>query len=59
LIRKEQAEILYFHHKALAAPSIVIMQKLFKFASSSLDYDDTDAAIKNLTESLDLLHKSK
>ena len=35
------------------------VQKLCKFASSSLDYDDIDAAIKNLTESLDLLHKSK
>jgi len=35
------------------------MQKLCKFASSSLDYDDIDAAIKNLTEALDLLHKSK
>ena len=58
-MRKEQAEIVTFRHKALAAPSIVIMQKLCKFASSSLDYDDIDAAIKNLTESLDLLHKSK
>ena len=29
------------------------MQKLCKFASSSLDYDDIDAAIKNLTEALD------
>ena len=35
------------------------VQKLCKFASSSLDYDDIDAAIKNLTEALDLLHKSK
>ena len=35
------------------------VQKLCKFASSSLDYDDVDAAIKNLTEALDLLHKSK
>jgi len=43
----------------LAAPSIVIMQKLWKFASSSLDYDVIDAAIKNLTKALDLLHKSK
>ena len=35
------------------------VQKLCKFASSSLDYDDIDAAIKNLTEALHLLHKSK
>ena len=35
------------------------VQKLCKFASSSLDYDDIDAAIKNLTEALDLLYKSK
>jgi len=35
------------------------VQKLCKFASSSLDYDDIDAAIKNLSEALDLLHKSK
>jgi len=35
------------------------VQKLCKFASSSLDYDDVDTAIKNLTEALDLLHKSK
>ena len=35
------------------------VQKLCKFASSSLDYDDIDAAIKNLTKALDLLHKSK
>jgi len=35
------------------------VQKLCKFAASSLDYDDVDTAIKNLTEALDLLHKSK
>ena len=35
------------------------MQKPCKFASSSLDYDDIDAAIKNLPEALHLLHKSK
>ena len=58
-MRKEQAEIVTFRHKALAAPSIVIMQKLYLLAPSSLGYDDIDAAIKNLTEALDLLHKSK
>ena len=35
------------------------VQKLCKFASSALDYDDVDTAIKNLTEALDILHKSK
>lgn len=35
------------------------VQKLCKFASSSLDYDDIDTAINNLSEALDLLHKSR
>ena len=35
------------------------VQKLCKFASSSLDYDDVDTAIKNLTEALHLLHRTK
>jgi len=35
------------------------VQKLCKFAASSLDYDDIDAAINNLTEALDLLHRSR
>merc|ERR1711988_1927326 len=35
------------------------VQKLCKFASSSLDYDDVDTAINNLTEALNLLHKNR
>jgi len=35
------------------------VQKLCKFAASSLDYDDVDSAIKNLTEALGLLHRSR
>ena len=39
--------------------SVMRAQKLCKFASSALDYDDVDTAIKNLTEALELLQKSK
>lgn len=35
------------------------VQKLCKFASSALDYDDSATAIKNLTEALEILNKSQ
>lgn len=41
-------------------PSEVLrVQKLCKFASSAMDYEDVDTAIKNLTEALALLQKAK
>ena len=38
---------------------VMKVQKLCKFAASAMDYEDVNTAIKNLTEALDLLHKSK
>jgi len=35
------------------------VQKLCKFASSALDYDDADTAIKNLTEALEILKSNQ
>ena len=35
------------------------VQKLCKFASSALDYDDSATAIKNLTEALEILNKNQ
>lgn len=42
--------------KAIAPADALKVQKLCKFASSALDYDDVDTAIKNLTEALQILH---
>ena len=35
------------------------VQKLCKFASSAMDYNDVDTAVKNLTEALQILQASK
>ena len=35
------------------------VQRLCKFASSALDYDDANTAISNLTEALEILNKSQ
>lgn len=44
---------------AMDPQEVTRVQKLCKFASSAMDYEDIDTAIKNLTEALGILHAKK